>query len=185
MTTFLDRGAFADVFDLHDGTVLKVYRRIAQTHASVRNWDDHEFLIRCLCFVEAAAYNKLQGMAVLERYIPKFFGRFEPAEFNLAAPTAEPFVPGCALRLERIRGQDVKIAHVMSPLREEIETVLEAIHDQVGRINVWNCSCFVPGPRSRFVVIDFALWDDWHSAQAHLEEHGGIAPDVRRRIGPE
>jgi hypothetical protein len=101
----------------------------------------------------------------------------------ISSNPTEPHVEGCALRLERIPGQDTKIAHVSRPLQQVIETILEQIRDAVGRINVWDCSCFIPGARTEFTVIDFALWEDWVDVQLYLEENGTIPEDVRRTFG--
>jgi len=179
----LNRGAFVDVFDLGDNTVLKAYRRIPQTHAPVRNWDDHEFIIRQLFAMEVLAYERLQPRPELSKYVPTYYGPLDEATLTLPpSSSGDPFVPGCALRLERIPGADIKIAHVPSRMQEEIEMVLEQIRDASGPVNVWDCSCFIPGPRSDFVVIDFALWDEWSDLQLYLEEHGHIPADVRGRV---
>jgi len=71
---------------------------------------------------------------------------------------------------------------VPSPTQQEIEVILEQIRDTVGHINVWDCSCFIPGPRTPFVVIDFAVWEDWIRAQSLLEEHGTLSEDMRRLV---
>ena len=179
----LNRGAFADVFDVGDGTVIKVFRRIQQTHSPVREWSDHDFIIRQLFAAEVAAYERLQDRQNLVKYVPRYFGTINASDLGIVSPNpTEPHVEGCALRLERIVGTDMKVALVPNPIRQAVESVLEEIRDVAGRINVWDCSCFIPGPRADFAVIDFALWDDWVDVQLYLEENGSIPEDVRRRI---
>lgn len=170
------------MFDLSDGTVVKVFRRVQQTHAPVQGWDDHEFIIRQLFATELRAYDRLQSSPELLPFVPKYFGRFETSGLGLVSSNAaEPLLLDCALRLERVDGHDIKIAHVPRPLQQQVEVVLEQIRDMVGQINVWDCSCFIPGARSDFTIIDFALWEQWAHAQLHLEEQGTLSADFRER----
>src|SRR6266446_4302868 len=65
VSRFLNDGAFADVFDLGDGSVAKVYRRTSHTHGPVLDWDDHDFITRRLYDVEVNAYERLQAFPEL------------------------------------------------------------------------------------------------------------------------
>ena len=183
MASLIGRGASADVFDLGDNTVVKAYRRIRQTQGPVRNWDDHEFMSRQFFATEVRAYERLQARPDLAEYTPRFFGPIELSEYDLHSSSPdEPLIPGCAFRLERIDGRDTKISQVPSPLQQRIEAILEDIRDTVERIHVWDCSCFVPGPRTDFVVIDFGVWEDWADPQIYLDKHGVLPHDIRERF---
>jgi hypothetical protein len=179
----LASGAFADVFDLGDDTVIKVYRRTSHTADPPEDWSDHDFVTGLLCATEVAAYERLQSSAALLQHIPRFLGAVADSTVaGLKSSTGDPFVPGCAFRLERIRGCDIKIAPMNPPMQQEIELILEQIHDACKSINLWDCSCFIPGPRRRFVVIDFALWDHFAEVQYFLNEGRRISPDLRERL---
>ncbi len=183
LAQFLAAGAFADVFDLSDGTVVKIYRRVSHTHAAVIDWDDHDFITRRMYTVEVKAYERLQDFPELVQYVPRYYGPIDHASLNLdASNPTEPFIAGCAFRLERIDGQPVKIAHVEEEQQKAIEKVLEQIRDVSGRVDVWDCSCFIPGPRTPFVVIDFALWKDLVDTQLYLEEHKHLPEQVRQTL---
>lgn len=177
-------GAFAYVFDLGDNTVVKAYKRIPQTADEVvLDWDDHEFIIRQLCAVEMRAYDCLTEIPEVAPHIPTFLGPVDVHALGLVSPDPRwPLVPGCAFRLERIQGEDCKVALLPSPLREEVSDLLERIEDLVGNVNALDSSCFVPGTRATFAVIDFALWDGWIDAQTLLGEHGTLSQDDRARI---
>ena len=179
MATFLNRGALADAFDLHDGTVVKVYRRVSQTHAEVKDWNDHEMIIRRLFLTEVRAYETLQRQADLSMFLPRYWGTFDLSDLDIPAPTAEPFMANCALRLEHIPGHDIKVNSVDSALVGEIHAVLSEMQKRAGPFDTSDASCFIPGPRSSFVLIDFALWKDWPNAQAHLDAHGCLPPALR------
>ena len=188
MPTFLARGAYADVFDIGDGTVAKVFRRTLHTHSPVVDWDDHDFLTRRLFATERAAYERLHSLPNLSTHIPQYFGVIDESTFNsFPSSSGESFVAGCALRLERIPGRDIKIAFVPAPIQQSIEALLEGIRDACRDINVWDCSCFIPGPRSAFVVIDFAYWEGLSDVQVYLDEHKHLPEALRKKlsVGPQ
>ena len=171
------------MFDLGDGTVAKVFRRVKQTHRPVRDWSDHEFLVRQLFATERRAYEQLQSSLDLCKYTPRYLGQLDIANLGISSSNGgEPLLSDCALRLERIDGRDTKIALVQPPLQEQIEAVLERIRDTVGQINVWDCSCFIPGPQTPFTVIDFALWEQWADVQVYLEQNDSIPAAVREQV---
>jgi hypothetical protein len=181
MPTFLSHGAFADVFDLGDGTVAKVFRRIQHTNADVKDWSDHEFITRRLFRGETTAYERLQTQPDLVACIPQYYGTLTIDALDLSSSRpAEPLMADCALRLELIPGSDTKVAHVEQPLLGQIEAVLWKISELADRVNVWDSSCFIPGLRGPFTVIDFAMWDDLADAQLYLDEHGFIPEELRK-----
>jgi hypothetical protein len=177
---FLSHGAFADVFDLGDGTVAKVFRRVQQTHSEVQNWDDHEFITRRLYWGELTAYTRLQDRADIVPFIPKYYGPLAIGSLDLQRSRAtEPLMADCALQLEFVPGTDIKVANMEEPLLSSAEEILRKISELAGRVDVWDSSCFLPGVRGPFTLIDFAMWEDLGDAQAYLEEHGSIPADVR------
>jgi hypothetical protein len=175
-------GAFADVFDLGDATVAKIFRRTKHTNDAVRDWADHDFLTSCLFAIEVDAYERLQRRPDLSAYLPRYYGRLDdPSVFLQNSSTGQPFVSACALRLELIPGRDIKAGLVNETLRDDVDQVLWEISDFVGRVNVWDCSCFVPGSRTPFTIIDFAMWDDLSDAQHYFDRHGRLPDALRKR----
>src|SRR6185437_12670651 len=132
---------------------------------------------------EERAYERIQAVPGLTAFTPRYFGPVDVAKLGLSSSNAaEPLLSDCALHIERIDGRDRKIGLIEPPIQQEIEAVLEGIRDTVGQINVWDSSCFIPGPRTRFVVIDFALWERWADIQFYLEEHDTIPSAVREQV---
>lgn len=181
--TRLASGAFADVLDMRDGTVVKAYRRQPHTSRPVEDWRDHEALTRGFFEAEAAAYERLSGHPELRVFAPRFLGRIDPAQISdLAEPPEEGYVRHCGFRLERIPGKDVKVSRLPEPLRAEVEMILERLRDEVQAGHVWDASCFVPGSRSPFTLIDFATWDDFTDLQMLLEQQGCLSDEQRAEL---
>ena len=179
----LGQGGFADVFDLGDGTVAKVYRRTIHTHSSVRDWEDHLFITRHLHATEVAAYERLKAHPDLVDFTPRFHGTVDQALLDLPrSSSGEPYVMDCALRLEKLVGRETKAGLVGDPLQAAVDALLWKIRDVAGRVHVWDCSCFIPGPRTPFVVIDFAMSDDLSDLQLYLDEHGSVPSEMRARL---
>jgi len=57
--TRLGHGAYADVLDMTDGTVVKAYRREAFGNGPVQDWRDHDALTRGFFEAEASTYERL------------------------------------------------------------------------------------------------------------------------------
>ena len=161
----------------------KVFRRTSHTHGPVVDWDDHDFLTRRLYATECAAYKRLQSHPEIAVHLPEYFGPINESTLSLPPSTSgQPYVAGCAFRLERLSGTDIKMAFVPQPTQQQAEAVLEAIRDLCPRINVWDASCFIPGPRSGFALIDFAYWEDLSDLQVYLDEHKHIPAALRARL---
>jgi hypothetical protein len=60
--------------------------------------------------------------------------------------------------LEFIPGRAQKFAHLDVVTEKKVAEVVEQFRDSLGVDNVWDGSCFVPGIRAPFAVIDFAYW---------------------------
>ncbi|WP_337171387.1 hypothetical protein [Gemmatimonas aurantiaca] len=180
MLSILGSGGFADIIDLGDETVAKVYRRAKHTHDPVEDWEDHDFVTARLFEAEVRAYESIQDDSELVRFTPKYFGRLDLAGLDLGpSSTGQPYVPRCAFRIERLSGHDVKVRDVAGPPREEMENVLKLIAARLPRIDVLDASCFVPGAREAFTIIDFALWSGHSNAQFYLSTYGRLSPELR------
>lgn len=176
-------GAFADILDMGDGSVVKAYRRQRHTLRPVEDWRDHEALTRGFFEAEAAAYERLSEHPDLAVFAPRFLGRIDPAGISdLAEPPEQGYVRHCGFRLERILGKDIKVSRLPEPLRAEVETILEWLRDEVQAGHVWDASCFVPESSSLFTLIDFATWDDFTDLQMLLEQQGCFSDEQRAQL---
>lgn len=183
VSTLFGRGGFADVLDLSDGTVVKLYKRMPHTNDQVQHWSDHDAITRMLSRVEFEAYQQLQDHPAIERFISRFFGSVAVSNIQLPSDLSpEQYVTGYGIRLEKIIGREAKVAHLNLNLHTRVGEVLESIRDTVGELNVWDSSCFVPGSRAEFCLIDFALWDGYVEATEILAFEGRLPPDLRSHL---
>ncbi len=181
--TLLGSGAFAHVFDMRDGTVVKAYYR--QRHASrpIDDWTDPDRITRLLWRTEAEAYERLQSLEDLRPFVPKFYGRVDPHALGLPQYLPRgPHLPECGLRLEKITGEDRKLAHLERQLQQKAEVVLEKIRDSCGRLDVWDASCFCPGSCADFTLIDFAVSDDYGEVCEILDRRGALPQQTLRLL---
>lgn len=173
-------GAFADVFDLGDGTVVKAYKRISHS-GEVWDWQDHDALTVEMFAAEARAYETLRNIPDLAVYAPIFYGRSDPC--SLVDPKqAEEYVAGCGLVLEMIAGKDTKVASPHFPSKAEIEPILERFANEVTSGNVWDSSCFIPGSRAQFTFIDFAVWEHLLECEEMLTDQGQFTAQQRQQL---
>jgi hypothetical protein len=182
MVSILASGNFADIIDLGDGTVVKAFRRNSHTNRSDVSQEDQDALTRGFFLNEARAYEALQSHADLEIFVPKFAGRIDPTQLEVAELRADAYVVGCGLRLERLDGHAVKIANLPRDVQMRVEAVLEQMQERIGLQDPWDGSCFIPGSRAEFTVIDFATWNDWLEYYEMLEQHGELTDSARRRL---
>jgi hypothetical protein len=176
-------GAYAVVFDVGDGTVVKAYRRKRTTNLAVGEWCDHEAIIKATWANEVRAYEKLMSDRELVDFVPRFHGRCDPLELIPSAVVGSlPLVHGCGLRLEKINGTAIKLAALDDDIRKAVERVLWQILDAVQPGNVWDSSCFVPGSRAAFTIIDFALWDGVDDFSEPLERCGRLSDRQRSQL---
>ena len=132
---------------------------------------------------EARAYERLQAFPELELFAPKYFGRADPTEVPLKRPdAATKYLRGCGLVLEHIFGVPAKLAHVEPVLQSKAEAVLKRFRYEVDIRNVWDASCFIPGSRAEFTVIDFGGWDNFADYQISLNETGRLSAELRMRL---
>ena len=181
MPTFLNSGAFADVFDMGDGYVAKVFRRKPCTHEPVIDWEDHDWIVRMVCNVELAAYAKVALDPEIADHFPRCHGIISAIDVPPAA-RGPRYVAGCAFRIERVNGHDQKVGLLRPPLRPRADLVLARVKELCPRIETVDASCFVPGPRAAFSLIDFALWRDMGDAQMILGQTGKVPTELRRRL---
>jgi len=153
----IDRGGCADIYLLPEGRVMKAFRRRAHTNDIIHNWADHDAITKAQFRAEALAYERLQSLPALALYAPEYFGRADPLSI-LSADLHEQYVPPCAILLEFIAGRATKLAHLDPATEERVAEIVERLRDSLKIDNVWDASCFVPGSRAEFTVIDFAYW---------------------------
>lgn len=181
--TFLDRGAFADVYDLHDGSVVKAFRRVSHVAGEVVDWGDHDFLTRRVFEIECGAYERTHQRPDLSNYVPEFYGPVDEAVLGLTvANDGSSFVNKCAFRMEKIPGRAQKISGVAPGMRAAVSEVLTRISTVAGHVDVIDASCFVPGTRAEFTIIDFGLWKDLPDAGMLLDERKHLSADARRLL---
>jgi hypothetical protein len=180
-TILSTEGACADVWDMGDGTVVKAFRRQAHTTAPPVEWEDHDFVSWLLAAVEMKAYERVRSDHEIAVFVPEYFGAFD-AHALPPSPSGLPYISDAAFRIEKISGEAIKIARVPNPPQQDIEKVLERIAEVAGRVNVWDCSCFVPAPRGPFVVIDFAYPEDVLDLSIALRDTGHLGPDLKQRV---
>lgn len=157
--SLVESGGYANIIYLGGGRILKAFRRKNHTHQPVGAWTDHDAVTRAIFRAEATAYERLQPFPYLEPYVPKYYGRANPTWILGLPPHDTTYVTGCGLILEFIPGRARKLAY-LSPLEEgRVSEVIEQIRDSVGIDNPWDASCFIPGVRMDFAVVDFAYWN--------------------------
>ena len=91
-------------------------------------------------------------------------------------------LPGCGIRLERITGKARKLAHLNQEQQSRVTAVLWQIIDAIEPGNVWDSSCFFPGSRAEFTVVDFALSDEVDHFSEPLERVGQLSEEQRAKL---
>jgi hypothetical protein len=175
-------GAFCEVFDLGNGTVLKAFRDIVPTgqpHA------DPTLIPRIVFSRERKAYRALQEHPDLEVFLPLYLGETDPRDYPIES--ACTFTSACGLLLERIPGKDVKLVDLPVKMFTVAETVIEAMKERVLLGDPWDASGFVPGTRRELTIIDFATpTDELVALDRILAKHGGDVPtELLRSLGLE
>lgn len=182
----IGNGASADIYTLGNGRVLKAFLRKSYTEAAVVDWADHDAMTKAEFRFEALSYERLQFFHKLEIFAPKFFGRADPIKLLSDDPGAESrYVEGCGLLLEYIPGAALKLARLDLLIKLRVEELLERFRDVLGIRDVWDGSCFIPGNRAEFTVIDFATWNGFYDYQVELNETGRLSPVLRARLEGE
>lgn len=174
-------GSFADIYALPEGRVLKAYRRKSHVNRVVRIGDDHDLLTAAHFEAEVRAYEWLQSIKELEKYLPCYFGRADPVEFLQLDPTDVRYVRNCGIVLELIPGRAEKVAHLEQTIQKEVEAVLKMLSEALPEVNVWDASCFVPGTRAKFALIDFALFESFEY-ETYLHDSDCLSPKLRDKL---
>lgn len=183
MATHLNTGAFARVFDMGDGTVVKAFRRLLHSRNPKTNLEDHHRITRFTWRREVEAYECLQAHPELEQFVPKYYGRVDPASLPLSQSLPKgSYLPGCGLRLERLSGEDVKVASLENGLQQRVEAVLERIGEICGKLDLWDASCFYPGSRAEFTLIDFATPEEYGELIDILNRRGALPEHTRELL---
>ena len=170
------KGAFADVWDLQNGKVLKAFRSESRAHGEVVDIQDHDLLTSVYCAQEANAYKKLKGVANVQSHLPDFYGKQDP--IDLLPKTNTLYVKDAGFIIQKLEGRDQKIAHLSKENQEAVEPILWQLSENLRGLNVWDCSCFYKSNNS-FKLIDFALWDA-SDYQCHLYDHGRLTKEQRK-----
>ena len=89
------------------------------------------------------------------------------------------YIADCGFVLEYIPGTPIKLVHLNPTIRCQVEDLLERFEEEVRLGHVWDSSCFVPGTRADFAVIDFAGWDGFASYQLRLNDVGTLTANMR------
>lgn len=183
MATIIASGGFADIVDLGNGKVAKIFRRISHSHEEVSQWEDHNWITQQLFNAEVRAYDLIHNEDILRSYIPAYFGRIQVSELDLGSEHSNRhYLPDCAFVMERLCGEDKKVANIENQLKCTIVALLGQIKKRIAGIDVLDASCFIPGSRGDFTVVDFALWSGYPDAQCELAQHGSLSSDVRTRL---
>lgn len=170
-------GDFAEVFELGDGKVLKAFFDLA---TAARPDGDRTFIPRILFAAEVDAYVRLQQHPDLEVYVPRYFGTVDPRSFDLS--TDRRYSSASGMVLERIDADEFKLHQLDEGILPEVESVIDRIKETVGVDHPWDASCFIPGTRAPFTIIDFAAPAARLAALDKLMDRYGTVPDENRRL---
>ena len=133
---------------------------------------------------EVRFYEDLSGHPDLEVYCPRFFGLADPNAFSISSKRTFP--SGCGILLEKIPGTDTKLAHLPRKLQREAEYVIERMRARFRVDDPWDGSCFVPGTRAAFTLIDLAMpSESLGTLDEVLAEYGRIPDQLRAQFGLE
>ncbi len=155
----IGKGDHADVVHIGNGQVIKAFKRIPHSMTKVLDWTDHDAMTRATFRVEERAYKRLAEFPDLELFAPKFFKSVDPIKYlGLNDKHASKYVTGCGILLEYIPGTASKLADLEPEIEKKVDAFLNRfrIQAEIADIHVWDASCFVPGARAEFTVIDFA-----------------------------
>jgi hypothetical protein len=178
-------GGNADLFDIGDARVMKAFRRKSYFATPPLDWRDHEAMTRAMFRTEARAYERLQRHPDLAPYAPNYYGIENPHRVLHDLSDADSrYVGGCGLVLERIAGVATKLSSLDKIVQTKIAAVLKRFRDELDIEYVWDASCFVPGSRAPFTVIDFSTWDG-SAYQAALYANGRLTPEQRLLLQQE
>jgi hypothetical protein len=179
-------GASADVFAIGSGRVLKAFRRKAHTSGPVSEWRDHDAMTQAEFRGEARAYERLQKCPELERFVPRYFGEAGPiALLSHVADASSRYIATCGLILEHIPGVASKLDCLEPTMLATVEALLERFREEAQIGNAEDSSCFVPGTRARFTVVDFGTWGGFAEYQRCLNKTGTLTTELRARLDRE
>lgn len=167
------------MFDVGEGKVLKAFRRVSP---AVAPRVDPTLIPRIAFNAELRAYTRLQSQPDLALFAPAFFGSADPSSFPITNPGS--YCTSCGLVIEKIAGEPIKIAALSDELLGGVELVLEQMQDRIILDDPWDGSCFIPGSRAPFTLIDFATPSEHFAAlDGILRIHGELPPSLRAPLG--
>jgi hypothetical protein len=152
----ISSGAFADVWDLNNGKVLKAFRSKSRAHGQRADIKDDDLLTAVFCSMEINAYLSASEIKQVSPYIPTFYCQEDPN--SILPNTNDNYVKGAGFIIEKIEGKDRKFIHLSTKEKIHVEIILQVLNQNLGALDVWDSSCFYTSEVD-FKVIDFALWD--------------------------
>ena len=166
----ISSGAFADVWDLKNGTVLKAFRSEPRAHGQRADIKGDDLLAAVFCSMEINAYLSASEIKQVSPYIPAFYGQKDP--ISILLNSNGNYVEGAGFIIEKIEGKDRKFIYLSTEEKIHVEIILQVLNQNLGTLEVWDSSCFYTS-EDDFKVIDFALWDA-SDYQCQLCEHGAF-----------
>lgn len=177
----ISQGGFADIYRVSEDRVLKAFRRKPHANRPVTNWEDHDLVTEAHFRAERNAYEEIHRHSDLEKYIPRYFGEADPSRIIRTESTDNEYVKGCGILMEYIPGEAIKLAHLEPNIQTEVELVVDQFSEILNNVNVWDASCFCPGTRAKFTVIDFALWES-EEYENLLYHNSSLSREIREKL---
>lgn len=154
-------GIFSDIIEIEDGKkVLKAFKRNNKMFEGMEYacCNDCELILKVVCFTEMKAYQILHEDTELSRYIPRFYGVWDPAVID-----ETDYIQGAGFIIEKINNQhsgtDIKFNSLTQTQKTAVQPVLSAVSDKLSLLSCEsNDACCFYTDHDNFKLIDFALW---------------------------
>jgi hypothetical protein len=177
--TKLCSSGVADVWDLHDGRVLKAFRSEPRAHGlEVGDINDHDLVTAAICSKEVKAYLKTTEIKELEPYIPEFFGQVDPCVVLTCSNCK--YVAGAGFIIEKIDGKDNKVRELTENILESIRPISDVLANLIQPLRVIDASIFYCS-ENNFKLIDFAYWD-YSEYQCQLQDGGRLTSHQKEEL---
>ncbi len=164
----LASGAYADVWDMNDGTVIKAFKSKQRAHGNLVDIRDHDLLTKMFHAKEIESYEILITNKNINKFIPKYYGLVNPCE--KLPKGSNQYVEGAGILLEKIEGKDRKVAY-LEDLKLVVDEILTEMTYHLNGVCVWDASCFYES-ETNFKIIDFSIWDGASDYECYLCDNG-------------
>ena len=154
-------GVFSKIIEIDDGKkVLKAFKRDNKMFEGTEytSCKDRELILKAVCFTEMKAYQILHEGKELSRYIPHFYGTYNPALIDETA-----YIQDAGFIIEKIKkeqfGTDIKFNALSQTQKIAVQPILLEISEKLRPLNIESedaCCFYINQDNFRF--IDFALW---------------------------